>query len=47
MNAEHITIVDNRKAYRARLTQLALVNPCNIPLIKRAILMRLYAPKGM
>jgi hypothetical protein len=47
MNAEHITIVDNRAAYRARLTQLALINPLNIPLIKRTILMRLSAPKGM
>ena len=47
MNAEHITIVDNRVAYRARLNRLALVNPLNIPLIQKAILMRLYAPKGM
>jgi hypothetical protein len=47
MNAEHITIVDNRVAYRARLTQLALANPLNIPLIQKTILMRLYAHKGM
>lgn len=47
MNAEQITIVDNRQAYRARLNQLALANPLNIPLIKKTILSGFYARKGM
>ena len=37
MQAEQITIVDNRAAYRRKLRQRLAVNPTDISLIKQVI----------
>lgn len=46
MQAEHITIIDNTNAFRARLTQQWHANLTDISLLKKIILMRFYAAKG-
>jgi len=46
MQAEHITIIDNSAAFRARLNQQWQANLTSIPLLKKIILMRYYATKG-
>jgi len=50
MQAEHITIIDNTAAFRARLNQTWLANPFDNSLLKKIILMRTYflikSPKG-
>lgn len=43
MQAEHITIIDNRNAYRARLAQRLKATPFDLSLLKKFMLMRLYA----
>lgn len=43
MQAEHITIVDNRQKYRARLQQAWLADQLNISLLKKIILVKLYS----
>ena len=46
MTAEHITIVDNTAAFRARLHRAWQANPLDTSLIRKLILMGVYAPKG-
>ena len=46
MTTEHITIVDNTVAFRARLQLKWQANLTSVPLIKKIILLRLHAPKG-
>lgn len=43
MAAEHITIVDNRAKYRARLANQLKIDPSNVSLLKKSILVRLYS----
>ena len=40
---EHITLIDNTKAFRAKLNQRLAIDPTNQSLIKKVILAKLYA----